>query len=102
MVVGEGGTFGPDRELTPSMAALVFARVLAEISPTRAEFAAIMRAGVDVVDPPDQPSVDLPAPAPDAPETTEPEGPPIPPRPNTDPGSGCAWVFIGGVWDIAC
>ena len=104
LVVDESGLFGPDREFDRSQARAVFIRMLADISPTRAEFASIMRAGVDAVYPLPSPSVDLPpAPeAPDAPETTEPEGPTIPPRPNTDPGSGCAWVFIGGVWDIAC
>lgn len=107
LVVDEGGLFGPDREFDRSQARAVFTRMLADISPTRAEFASIMRAGVDAVYPPPSPSVDLPPPAPaqdapDAPETTEPEGPPIPPRPVLPPPAGCTYVLIGDIWDVSC
>ena len=106
LVVDEGGLFGPDREFDRSQARAVFTRMLADISPTRAEFASIMRAGVDAVYPPPSSSVDLPppAPAPDAPDAPEPTTEPpttepprtVPPQPNFDPG--CGWIFNQGTW----
>ena len=43
----EDGTFGPDREMTVSQFTRVFRRAFAEVNPTRAMFAAVLKAGTE-------------------------------------------------------